>query len=151
MDIDFKTSSGNFSLRSAALVIRDNRLLVAKNDKFDCFYIVGGGIHEDESSDKAVIRELYEETGYLFEIDKLIYIQERFYKVGNIRHHEVVFFYLMKGTDIELQNGINTDQLNEKLYWIPIEKLENINLVPAFLKIAVKNISSEITHIVSYE
>ena len=61
MDIGFKTSSEYFSLRSAALVIFDNRLLVAKNDKFDCFYIVGGGIHENESSAKAVVRELYEE------------------------------------------------------------------------------------------
>ena len=51
MDIGFKTLSGNFSLRSAALVIHDNRLLVAQNDKFDCFYIVGGGIHESRSVD----------------------------------------------------------------------------------------------------
>ena len=151
MDIGFKTSSGNFSLRSAALVIYDNQLLVAQNDNFDCFYIVGGGIHENESSAKAVVRELYEETGYRFEIDRLIFIQERFFEVGNIRHHEVVFFYLMKEADIKLQNGITTDHLNEKLYWIPIEKLKNINLVPAFLKTVVKNIPNEITHIVSYE
>ena len=151
MDIGYKTSSGNFSLRSAALVIRDNQLLVAQSDKFDCFYIVGGGIREDESSATAVVRELYEETGYRFEIDRLVFIQERFYKVGNIRHHELVFFYLMKEADIKLQNGIDTDQLNEKLYWIPIEKLKNINLVPVFLKTAVKNIPNEITHIVSYE
>lgn len=151
MDIGFKTSSGNFSLRSAALVIYDNQLLVAQNDNFDCYYIVGGGIHENESSAKAVVRELYEETGYRFEIDRLIFIQERFFEVGNIRHHEVVFFYLMKEADIKLQNGITTDHLNEKLYWIPIEKLKNINLVPAFLKTVVKNIPNEITHIVSYE
>ena len=130
MDIGFKTSSGNFSLRSAALVIYDNQLLVAQNDNFDCFYIVGGGIHENESSAKAVVRELYEETGYRFEIDRLIFIQERFFEVGNIRHHEVVFFYLMKEADIKLQNGITTDHLNEKLYWIPIEKLPFRNYVP---------------------
>lgn len=83
-------------MRSAGLIIHNNRLLVAQNDEFDCFYIVGGGIHEDECSAKAVVRELYEETGYRFEIDRLVFIQERFFKAGNIRHHEVVFFYLMK-------------------------------------------------------
>ena len=119
-------------------------------DKYDCFYIVGGGIHEDESSAKVVVRELYEETGYRFEIERLIFIQERFFKVGNIRHHEVVFFYLMKEADIKPQNGINTDQLNEKLYWIPIEKLKKINLVPAFLKTAVKNIPNEITNLIPH-
>lgn len=88
-----------------------------------------------------VVGELYEETGYRFEIDRLVFIQERFYKAENLCHHEIVFFYLMKDADIKLQNGMNTDQLNEKLYWLPIEKLENINLVPAFLKTAVAILS----------
>lgn len=151
MDIGFKTLNGNFSLRSAALVINDNRLLVAKSNEFDCYYTVGGGILVNESSDKAVVRELYEETGCHFEIDRLVFISERFYKVENTCHHEIVFFYLMKESHVELQNGVNTDQQNENLYWIPIEELENINLVPAFLKTAVKNIPNEIMHIVSQE
>ncbi len=72
MDIGCTTSSGNFSLRSAALVISDNRLLVARNDKYDCYYTVGGGIRENEPSDKAIIRELYEETGALeFDIESI--------------------------------------------------------------------------------
>lgn len=58
MDIGYTTSSGNFSLRSAALVISDNRLLVARSDEYDCYYTVGGGIQENEPSDKAVVREL---------------------------------------------------------------------------------------------
>ena len=57
----------------------------------------------------------------------------------------------MKPADINLPNGINTDLPNEHLYWIPIEELEQINLVPAFLKTALKNIPDEIKHIVSYE
>ena len=151
MDVGFKTANGEFSLRSAALIMDDNRLLVAKSDNFDCFYTLGGGIRENETSDKAVVRELYEETGYHFEIDRLVFVQERFYTVENVCHHEVVFFYLMKNIDAELSNGISTDQPNERLYWLPIEDLENINLVPAFLKTAVKNLPSEITRIVSYE
>ena len=73
MDIGYTTLSGKFSLRSAALIIRDNCLLVARNDKYDCYYTVGGGIWENEPSDKAVVRELYEETGCHFEVDRLIF------------------------------------------------------------------------------
>lgn len=152
MDIGYTTSSGYFSLRSAALVISDNHLLVARNDKYDCYYIVGGGIRENEPSDKAIIRELFEETGCYFEVDRLIFIQERFYQCENASHHEVVFFYLIKeNANIQLQNGVNTDQQNEHLYWVPIEGLEKINLVPAFLKTAIQDIPNGITHIVSYE
>ena len=151
MDIGFKTSSGEFSLRSAALVINNDRLLVAKHDKYDCFYTLGGGIRENEASENAVVRELYEETGYQFEIERLVFIQERFFAVENINHHEIVFFYLMKNDNIVIQNGTNTDQQNEHLYWIPISELENINLVPAFLKTGLQNMPDEITHIVTNE
>jgi len=63
MDIGFKTLNGSFSLRSAALIIRSNQILLAKSEAYDYYYIVGGGIKENETSDYAVVRECYEETG----------------------------------------------------------------------------------------
>lgn len=136
MDVGYKNANGNFSLRAAALIIRQNKLLLAKSDSYDCYYTVGGGIQQNETSDNAVIRECYEETGCHFEIDRLVFVQERFFSLDNILHHEVVFFYLMKETNYELYDGINTDQKDEHLFWVPIEELDNINLVPAFLKTA---------------
>lgn len=57
----------------------------------------------------------------------------------------------MKNSDIKIEDGINTDQQCEHLYWIPINELEQINLLPPFLKTALKNIPNEIMHIVPYE
>ena len=151
MDVGYKNASGNFSLREAALIICENKLLLAKSDSYDCYYTVGGGIQQNETSDNAVIRECYEETGCHFEIDRLVFVQERFFSLENILHHEVVFFYLMKETSYELYDGKNTDQKDEHLFWVPIEELDNINLVPAFLKTAVKSIPDGITRIVSQE
>ena len=74
MNVGFKNSDGIFSLRAAALIIHENKLLLVKSDEYDCYYTVGGGIQQNESSDEAVIRECYEETGCHFEIDKLVYI-----------------------------------------------------------------------------
>nr|WP_246241199.1 NUDIX domain-containing protein [Anaerocolumna sedimenticola] len=34
-----------------------------------------------ETSEEAVIREVYEETGVNFEIDRLVFIQERFLNI----------------------------------------------------------------------
>lgn len=151
MDVGYKNKEGNFSLRAAALIIDDERLLLAKNDQYDCFYTVGGGIQQNETSEHAVLRECYEETGCHFEIDRLVFVQERFYKVEGTNHHEVVFFYLMKKMKLELDEGINTDQKNEHLHWIPIEEIENINIVPDFLRTAVKKISQDVVHMISYE
>ena len=36
-------------------------------------------------------------------------------------------------------------------YWLPIEDLEEINLVPTFLKTALQDIPKEIMRVVSYE
>ncbi len=60
MDIGYRTSKGDFFLRSAALMIQDNRVSLAKSDNYDCFYTVGGGRQENETSDHAVLRECYE-------------------------------------------------------------------------------------------
>lgn len=151
MDVGYKNKEGNFSLRAAALIIDDDRLLLAKNDKYDCFYTVGGGIQQNETSENAVLRECYEETGYHFEIDRLVFVQERIYKIESACHHEVVFFYLMKKMNAGLHNGMNTDRKSEHLHWMPIEELETINIAPAFLSTAVKSIPKEVTHIISYE
>lgn len=151
MNVEYRTSSGNFSLRAAGLIIHDNKILLARSDDYDCYYTVGGRIQQNESSENAVIRECYEETGYRFAIDRLVFIQERFFSLENKDHHEVVFFYLMKEAPFELDSGMHTDQQNEHLYWIPVEELESINLVPAFLKVAIKNIPNEIMQVVTYE
>lgn len=98
-----------------------------------------------------MIRECFEETGCNLEVDRLVFIQERFYRVDNTQYQEIVFFYLMKEIDSNICNGIKTDQQNEHLYWVPIEKLKNINLVPKFLKTALEDIPHEITHILSYD
>lgn len=53
--------------------------------------------------------------------------------------------------DCDIHSGVNTDQNNEYLHWIPLEELETINIAPAFLRTALKSIPDEITHILSYE
>ena len=150
MDIEFETPNVKFSLRSAALIFYNKCILLAKSDNYDCFYTVGGAVRENETSENAVLRECYEETGCHFEIDRLAFIQERFYKADDTYHQELAFFYLMKERSLEICSGANTDLNHEHLYWIPIENLKNINLVPDFLKTASENIPNEITHILSY-
>lgn len=74
MDIGMITPSGSFSLRTAALILHDNRLLAIKHDRYDCFYTIGGGIRVNETSADAVVREAFEETGYPFLVERLAFI-----------------------------------------------------------------------------
>ncbi|MDF2538122.1 MAG: hydrolase [Herbinix sp.] len=140
------------TLRAAALIIRNNKLLVAKSMDYDCYYTVGGGIEINETSEDAVIREVYEETGYSLEIEKLAFVQERFLEVNKQQYHEIAFFYLMKNNaEMNISNNSFTDQQKETLHWLPLNDLNKINLVPEFLKTkSFDNITST-EHIISKE
>jgi len=151
LDICIRNETEEFSLRAAALIIQDEKILLIKNDTLNCFYTVGGRIKQNESSEEAVCRECIEEIGFECKLERLVFVQERFYQVNNRKHHETVFFYLMKPYRDEIHNGNQTDQACCRLYWIPIEDLSKLNLVPTFLKSSLINVSPGITHIITKE
>jgi len=143
----------NISFRSAALIVKDKKLLFAKHINHPCYYLVGGGVEEGEASKTAVIREIYEEIGLTLEVDKLVMIQERFHKVNEQRHHEVVFLYLIKNCDdINILDGTFSDQgTKETLHWLPIDKLSEFEIVPEFLKSKSFEDMNYIEHVVIKE
>ena len=94
-------------------------------------------ITPSESSADAAIREAYEETGCHFAADRLACIEERFYKSNGRTHHQVVFYYLMKAAVFHIEDGSCTDQPAEKPHWLPLDALQDYNLVPAFLRTAL--------------
>lgn len=151
MDIECRNAAGHFSLRAAALIFRGDRLLLAKSDRHDCFYTVGSGIRQGETSGQAVIRECLEETGHRFEVDRLVFVQERFYRAEGADHHEIVFFYLMKDTGFDIRGGTATDQQSEHLHWIPADDLAELNVVPAFLRTALRSLPDQPVHVISHE
>lgn len=140
-----------FSLRAAAVIQRGDRFLFCKNDSHDCFYLVGGGIEPGESSEEAVLRECFEETGFHFEISRPVYVLERFYTAENISRHEITFIYLMKENAFPIPDGRNTDRSDEHLYWFPLEKISELQIAPPFIRDKLKSLPLQLTHTVSHE
>lgn len=149
MDITLKQLQGIFTLRTAALIIRDNCLLAVKHDDSDGYYTVGGRVHVGESTAEAVLREVREETGQALEIDRLLFISERFFFYEGTSRHQVCFFYLMKSETADIPDGQMTDQPKERLVWLPIDDLPNQPLVPEFLRIALHQLPDAPVHIIS--
>lgn len=88
MDIDqtqdccFTHEENWFRYRVGAIILEENSVLVATNDACDFCYSIGGGVHLDESAEEAVRREVLEETGLPYEIDRLAFIHENFFEGG---------------------------------------------------------------------
>jgi len=152
-DLTFKTSQGGFTYRVGAIIIKDKKLLMAKHEDYPCYYTVGGKVRINETSEEAVIREAYEETGIKFQIDRLSFIQERFFEITGDHYHEIVFYFLMKeSTNIDLSCKSFTDQgPKETLHWLPIESLDKTYLIPEFFKTKLLDNMVGIEHIISKE
>lgn len=149
MDITLNRPQGIFTLRTAALIIRNNCLLAVKHDDFAGYYTVGGRVHLGESTAEAVLREVREETGQSLEIDRLLFINEGFFTYEGKSRHEVCFCYLMKSEAVDIPNGQMTDQTKERLVWLPIADLPRLPLVPEFLRTALQQLPQQPVHFIS--
>ena len=155
-DCCISTGKNWFRDRAAAIMIEDGCILLASNENTDYFYSVGGGVHMGETAEDAVIREVYEETGVRYEVDRLAFIHENFFNGDGITDgmscHEIAFYFLMKprGTQ-ELNSNSFCMEGKEFMHWIPICELQNHKAYPTFFKEKLLNIPNKINHIVTIE
>ena len=155
-DCGFTRENKWFRYRAAAIIIEDEYVLFASNEKEKYYYSIGGGVHMGESAEEAVIREVYEETGVKYEIERLAFIHENFFigdgSLEGKECHEIAFYFLMKprGTR-KLNSNSYTQGVKENMYWLPINKLEEYRAYPMFFREKLKNIKDGIEHIITYE
>ncbi|MCL2861031.1 MAG: NUDIX domain-containing protein [Firmicutes bacterium] len=142
-----------FRYRACAIIIEDGNVLMTKNEKVPYYYSVGGGVHLNETAQDAVIREVYEETGEYFEVERLAFIHENFFKGTwddeNKICHEIAFYFLMKPKGIKEFNweSRSLDGVKETVSFLPIDKLHEYEVYPTFFKDKLKNMKDGIEHI----
>lgn len=156
-DCGFTRENRWFRYRAAAIIVEDDCVLFACNEKDDYFYSIGGGVHHGETAEEAVLREVWEETGVGYEIDRLAVIHENFFNenggtLKGMNCHELSFYFLMKprGTK-ELHSNSMTQGVREEMRWIPIPELQKHKAYPTFLSDYLQTRPDGITHIVTDE
>ena len=143
---DFRTTVGDtvFGVRAAALILQNGKLLVTK-DKGK-YYTIGGAIQVNEITEDAVVREVREELGVRAQAGQLAFVVENRFEQDGVSYHNIEFHYLV---DL-LEDAPLTMQEDEKMQpceWIDLDKLEDIQLVPAFLKTALPTWNGRLRHI----
>ena len=152
-DCTFKTENGRFNYRVGAIILNKTDLLMAYNRSYDQYYTVGGRVKLHETSEEAIIREIYEETGVKAEIDRLGFTQENFFKIDGLPYHELSFFYYIKPFDYDLINfdSIKCDGDTEELRWVDLTDLPNSEFYPEFFKTELLNPSNTPKHFINKE
>jgi len=154
-DITLKADNGYFILKTAAIITRENRILMVKNGTSPYYYPVGGRVGFYETSESAVVREVYEETFVRLETDRLVFTHENFFTsdfMDGAPCHEVAFYYLMKQSDDILNArccSVGFDGSKESLHWLPIEDLPSYHLYPEFFKTDLHDLHESVRHFIT--
>lgn len=155
MDCTFKTKQGRFNYRVGAIIIYNNKVLMVKNSRDPYYYSVGGRVHMNESMEDAIIREVYEETGVIFEIDRMGYIHENFFVLepNGEKYHEISIYYYMKAINNYnlISKSLTEDGIEESLEWIPLNDIKNYKVYPQFFKDAQLISNQNVLHIIDRE
>lgn len=149
-DISYTNGHQRFRYRAAAIIIEEGAICFMSSPTEDYHYSVGGAVQFGETTEEAVLREVIEETGQQYEIDRLVCFHENFFSNSNgvlrgLDCHEICLYYLMKPKGKQFQGQIE----DETVHWIPIQELENHRVFPTFIPQILKGLDMGIQHIIT--
>lgn len=156
-DCGFTKGDRWFRYRAAAIIVEEGHVLFAGNDVDKYLYSVGGAVQMGETAEEAVVREVLEETGVRYEIDRLAFIHENFFEgdgtQGQLHCHEVALYFFMKPRGTRVLNSHSTTAwgVPEHMHWIPVEEVGKFKAFPSFLGEVLSNPQPGIRHIVTRE
>lgn len=147
-DVFFKAGGKRFRLRACGIIIKDNHVLMVKNNVDNYFYSLGGAVHVGESIEEACLREVLEETGFPYQIDRLLFIHELLFDKGHEVWHELTFYFLMKDSpNTSFSESIGSFGAAETKVWIPLVSYGSIKAYPKFFKDELLNLPASVKFI----
>ena len=156
MDKDwiFTTEEYTCDLRVAAVLVKDNKILVQRDKDGNEYALPGGHVKIGETLEAGLIRETMEEMGVQIECKKLLWSEECFWEWNGRQAHNISFYYL-----IELCDGFEIpdtgefvsqkDNCNVVLGWMPIDQIQNVTIYPEFIKKEIYHLDGPMKHFVS--
>ena len=139
-----------FRLRSCAVILHDEKVLMAKNIRDSWYYSIGGAVELGESVEDAVRREVLEECGVELEIDRLLVVYQNFFR-GDDGHdwHEIAFYFLMDTSPVRdwssliRHESLNMEGLAEEKEWLELDHYAKKHAYPEFFKDIRKILQAE--------
>ena len=156
MDKDWLFSIGEYicDVRTAAVLVKDNKLLVQRDRNGTEYALPGGHLKIGETLEEALIREIMEELGVRIKCERLLWSEECFWEWNGKQAHNLAFYYLIELCD-ELEIPENGEFVSQKdnydvvIGWMPIEDIQQVTIYPEFLKKEIYHLDEPIKHLVS--
>ncbi len=147
MDIKIKTDNVNFTYRTAAIIINENKILMQRNKHFDFITLPGGKCSLNETSEEAIVREIKEELGLnTIHLETKGIIENFFFSDFDKKNrHELLFISKLQIiSEIDYsKNIINSKELkygDEQYFeWINLSDLNKYSVEPKFILEVIKS------------
>ncbi|MGN0608641.1 MAG: NUDIX hydrolase [Oscillospiraceae bacterium] len=156
-DCCFCDGNNWFRYRVGAIIISEGYALFSYGEECGYYYTVGGGVHMGERSEDAVLREVFEETGEKFVIERPLCLIENFFKgtetLEGLDCHAIEFYYLMRPAEKKEYSAksVTTGGEIEKMCWLPIERIDEYDVRPAIVKNIIRDLPPHFTAFVNDE
>ncbi|GAB1256766.1 NUDIX domain-containing protein [Aurantivibrio plasticivorans] len=143
--ISFDTNEGRFNLRSAAVVIHDEYVLLHQAVGDDFWVLPGARVEFLETSRETVIRELREELGLSCRVVRQLWHTESFFEYNSVKVHELANYFLVSLTDVpKIDSEVDFNGIEESVElvfrWLPLDNIGDYNLLPRFLLEGLNNL-----------
>ena len=142
------------SLRAAAVLVRNRKILVQREKDGGEYALPGGHVQIGETLEDCLMRELREETGISVRCRRMLWSEECFWQWNGRRAHNVTFYFLTELTEgsavpDEESFSEQKDNSNVVFGWLPIDELANVTIYPGFIKTEICRLEDPVKHFVS--
>ncbi len=157
--LSFLTNKNRFNYRVAGVIIRDNHVLVCREDEDDFVLLPGGRVEFGEASDEALCREIEEELMCKGRVERLLFSAENFFEREGELYHEIAHYYAVTLPEEFpfATNGpslVTHDEGHALTFdWVPVEAqaLERFNLLPEWIRQRFTDLPAQAEHLIMDE
>lgn len=150
----FSTDEYICDLRTVAVLVKDNKILVQRERNDNEYALPGGHVKIGETLEAGLICEVQEEMGIKIVCNRLLWSEECFYEWKGKKAHNIAFYYMVELCENQEIPDMGEfisqkDNCNVVLGWMPIDELQNVTIYPEFLKKEIYKLNEPMKHFVS--
>jgi 8-oxo-dGTP pyrophosphatase MutT (NUDIX family) len=154
--ITFTRGNTKFTYRIAGIAIADGHVLLQRAEDGNEWFVPGGRAELLETAQDGLRREMREELHADVRVERLLFVVENFFSVGNIAHHELGLYFSISFLDDDMYDRQRTFSVKEGnlpfiFQWIPLHTLETAVIYPLCMQEALQSIPEATQHIVHFD
>lgn len=154
--ITFTRENKKFTYRIAGIAISDGHVLLQRAEAGNEWFVPGGRAELLETAQDGLRREMREELQSDIRVERLLYVIENFFSIGDIAYHELGLYFSIAFADDSMYDKQRTFHVQDAsipfiFQWIPLPTLASIPVYPLCLQKALQSIPETVQHIVHFD